>query len=123
MTQHRPDQVAHAYIDAINARDFERARRFLADERFSQRSPIGMFEDADAYVADVSRVGAILEGIERRRTFVNGDEVCLMVNYITRMDGRQVTPVVYWMRVDGDKICSIETFFDARGYDEMYPDD
>ena len=123
MTQQRPDQVAHAYLDAINARDFERARHFLADERFSQRSPLGTFEDADAYVADISRVGAILEGIERRRTFVDGNEVCLMVNYITRMDGRLVTPVVYWMRVDGDKICSIETFFDARGYDEMYPDD
>ena len=54
---------------------------------------------------------------------VDGNEVCLMVNYITRMDGRLVTPVVYWMRVDGGKICSIETFFDARGYDEMYPDD
>ena len=123
MTQHRPELVAHAYLDAINARDFDRARHFLADDRFYQRSPIGTFEDADAYVADISRVGAILEGIERRRTFVDGDEVCLMVNYITRMDGRQVTPVVYWMRVDGDKICSIETFFDARGYDEMYPDD
>ena len=123
MAQSTPDQVAHAYLDAITARDFDRARHFLADDRFYQRSPIGTFEDADAYVADISRVGAILEGIERRRTFVDGDEVCLMVNYITRMDGRQVTPVVYWMRVDGDKICSIETFFDARGYDEMYPDD
>lgn len=123
MGQPRPDQVAHAYLDAINARDFERARGFLADDRFRQRSPIGAFEDADAYVADISRIGAILEGIERRRTFVDGDEVCLVVNYITRMDGRQVTPVVYWMRVDSGKICSIETFFDARGYDEMYPDD
>lgn len=121
--QTRPDQVARAYLDAINARDFERARQYLADDRFSQRSPIGTFDNADAYVADMSRVGAILEGIECRRTFVDGDEVCLMVNFITRMDSRLVTPVVYWMRVDGGKICSIETFFDARGYDEMYPGD
>lgn len=123
MGQAGPDKVAHAYLDAISARDFERAREFLADDHFQQRSPIGAFDDADAYVADISRIGAILEGIERRRTFVDGNEVCLMVNYITRMDGRMVTPVVYWMRIDGGKIRSIESFFDARGYDEMYPDD
>ena len=122
MTQSRPDQVAHAYLDAIKARDFERARHYLADDRFSQRSPIGVFQDADAYVADMSRVGAILEGIEHRHTFVDGNDVCLVVNYVTRMDGRQVTPVVHWMHVDGDKIRSIETFFDARGYDDMYPE-
>lgn len=117
-----PKQIVQAYLDAIAERDFERARRLLADECFSQRSPIASYDSADAYVADITRVGAILERIERRRMFVDGEDVCVVVNYVTRMDRRQVTPVVHWMRVEQGRISSIESFFDARGYDEMYAD-
>lgn len=122
MIRPEPQQIVQSYLDAIVARDFDRARRLLADERFFQRSPIASYDSADAYVADITRVGAILEGIERRRMFVDGADVCVVVNYVTRMDRRQVTPVVHWMRVEQGKIFSIETFFDARGYDEMYAD-
>lgn len=122
MDQPEPKQIVQAYLDAIAERDFERARRLLADERFCQRSPIASFDSADAYVADITRVGAILERIERRRMFVDGDDVCVVVNYVTRMDRRQVTPVVHWMRVERGRIASIESFFDARGYDAMYAD-
>ena len=115
-----PSEVVNAYIDAIAARDFPRARAWLSDGRFSTRSPISAFESADAYVTDISRVGLILEGIERRRVFADGNDVCVILNYITRMDRRQVTPVVHWMRVEDGKIVSIETFFDARAYDAFF---
>lgn len=116
MEERTPRQIVDAYLDAIAACDFRRARAWLSDGRFSNRSPISRFYSADAYVADISRVGAILEGIERRKTFVDGNQVCVILNYITRMDRRQVTPVVHWMCVDEGRIASIETFFDAREY-------
>jgi predicted SnoaL-like aldol condensation-catalyzing enzyme len=115
-----PKEIVNAYIDAIAARDFQRARGLLANGRFSTRSPISAFESADAYVTDISRVGPILEGIERRRVFADGDEVCVILDYITRMDRRQVTPVVHWMRIEDGKIVFIESFFDARGYDAFF---
>ena len=116
----RADDVVNAYLDAIAARDFARVRELLADEGFSNRSPISTFDDADAFVADISRVGPILERIERRRQFVEGEQVCVIVNYVTHMDQRRVTPVVHWMRIAGGKIAAIETFFDARAYAEMF---
>jgi ketosteroid isomerase-like protein len=116
----RPDEIVNGYLDAIGARDFERARRFLADRGFSNRSPISTFDDADAFVADLSRVGAILERMERRRVFVDGNEVCVILDYVTHMHRRQVTPVVHWMRTVNGKIAAIETFFDARVYEELF---
>lgn len=115
-----PEQVVDAYLGAIAARDFDAARRCLSGRSFRHRSPISSFSDADAFIADISRIGPILEAIERRRTFVDGNEVCAIVDYVTRMDRRQVTPVVHWLTVVDGRIVAIETFFDARGYAKLF---
>lgn len=120
VSEPRADEVVHAWLDAIAARDFERARRFLSDDRFTHRSPISAGHDPDAFVADISRLGAILEGVERRRTFARANEVCVVINYITHMDKRRVTPAVHLASVEGGKITSLETFFDGRAYAEMF---
>ena len=116
----RPEDVVNSYFDAIAAGDFARVRACLADKGFSNRSPISEFDNADAFVADISRVSAILERLERRRMFIDGNEVCVIVNYVTHMNMRQVTPVVHWIRVANGKITYIETFFDARAYEELF---
>lgn len=116
----RPDDVVNSYLDGIAAGDFARVRSCLADSGFSNRSPISTFDNPDAFVADISRVGAILERIERRRIFVEGTDVCVILDYVTHMHKRQVTPVVHWFRVVNGKITSIETFFDARVYEELF---
>jgi hypothetical protein len=120
MKKTAPKEIVDAYLEAIAARDFALARAWLSDESFSTRSPLSAFESADAYIADVTRVGPILEGIERRKTFVDGNDVCVILDYITRMDQRQVSSVVHWMRVDDGKISYIETLFDARQYAAMF---
>lgn len=120
MSTPSPAEVVDAYLAAIAAGDFARARTWLSDSGFSTRSPIAAFNDADAYIADISRVGAILERISRRKTFVDGNEVCAIVDYVTHMEQRQVSPVVHLMRVERGKIVGIESFFDARAYAEMF---
>ena len=120
MTQIMPLEVVDAYFRALAARDFQRVRQLLADRGFTSHSPISEFSDADAYITDIARVGPILEAIERRKTFVDGADVCAIVAYVTRMDRRQVSSVVHWMRVDAGKIVSVETFFDARRYAAMF---
>lgn len=112
--------IVRAYLDAIAARDFQLVRSFLADDDFSTRSPISSFDNADAYVADISRIGPILENIVQRRIFVDGDDVCAILDYVTRMDRRQVSPVAHWFHIAHGKIVAIESFFDARGYAEMF---
>ena len=116
----RAVEVVTAYLDAIATGDFARARACLADKDFSNRSPISTFDDADAFIADISRVGAILERMQLRKVFVDRDEVCVILNYVTHMQQRQVTPVVHWLRIADGKIAAIETFFDARVYEDLF---
>lgn len=120
MNETTPHAAVRGFLDAVAERDFDRAREFLADAGFSYRSPLSDFDDATAFIADISRVGPILERIEVRRTFVDGDEVCTIINFYTRMDRLQVTPVVQWSRVADGHIVAMEVFFDARQYAGMF---
>jgi hypothetical protein len=120
MNELSPERVVDGYLDALESRDFDAARRFLADQGFSYRSAIARFNDADAFMADLWRVGPIMEGIERRRTFVDGEEVCTIMNFRTRMDRLQVTPVVQLARVVDGRILSLEAFFDASEYVKLF---
>src|SRR4051812_3321336 len=115
----KPQEIVADFFRAIAERDFEQVRLCLSDGGFVSRSPVSTFDNADAFINDIARVGPILEGVQTRKMFVDGNDVCAIVDYITRMDQRQVTPVVHLMRVEGDKIASVETFFDARAYAEM----
>lgn len=115
-----PRETVDAFFAAVAARDFQAVRACLSDKSFATRSPVSSFENPDVYVADISRIGPILEEIVRRKTFVDGSDVCAIADYITRMDRRQVSPVVHLMRVEEGRITFIETFFDASEYVAMF---
>ena len=120
MTEIRAEQVVHAYLDALAGRDFDRARTYLADSGFRYRGPVSAIDGADAYMQDISRVWPILEGIERRKTFISGNEVCDILNIKTRMSDLRITPLVHWATVESGKIITVEVFYDAREYAAMF---
>ena len=119
MTPQKPEDVVNAFLDAFEARDFERARSFLSDDDFSYRSPIESFNNADDYIVTVSRVGPILERIERCKTFIDGNDVCSILKIHTTMDTLNATPVVELITVVDGKITSMEAIFDATEYNKM----
>jgi hypothetical protein len=114
-----PEDVVNALFDAFEARDFERARGFLSDETFSYLSPIESFNNADAFIANISRVGPILERIERCKTFVNGNDVCSVLKIHTTMDKLNAAPVAQITTVLDGRIIAMEAIFDATEYNKM----
>lgn len=114
-----PADVVDAYFAALADRDFDRLRDCLTDGAFSHRSPIAAIDDADTFAAYMSRIGPVLEGLQRRRTFVDGDEVCAIVDYRIRLSELMLVPVVTWFKTGGGRIVAIETFFDATEYRRM----
>ena len=119
MSQQSSEDIITAFIDAIEARDFERAREYLSDTQFFYRSPVSRTDNADICISLVSRIGPILERIERRRTFVDGAEVCSILLYRTTMENLKEVPVVQLAAVTAGKITSLEVFFDASEYNKM----
>jgi hypothetical protein len=115
-----PQEVVDRYFRALAAGDFRAMRALLADAGFQYRSPLGHFDDADAFVQDISRVGQILEGLLRRRSFVAGDEVCSILDVRTRFDTLRITTVVQLARVVDRRIVQIESIFDASEYQDLF---
>lgn len=122
MTEQTPTAVFNAYLDAFGARDFERMRVTLSDENFHYRGPVSSHTDADVFVLDISRIGQILDGIDVRRIFVDGNEVCAILDFRIRINIVDITRVVLWARVENGKIVSLEAFFDATEYSQMFPE-
>ena len=114
MSESAAEKIVGAYLDALEGRDFERLRTFLSDTGFSYRSPVSN------YIVVISRVGPILEKIDRVRTFVDGDDVCSILRFRTTMETLKEVPVVQLTAVANGKIVAIEVFFDASEYNKMF---
>ena len=119
MTDQSPEDVVSALFDAFEARDFGRLRSFLSDADFSYLSPIEAFSNADDYVVSISRVGPILERIERCKTFVDGNDVCSILKIHTTMDTLNAATVAQLTTVVDGRITSMEAIFDATEYNKM----
>ncbi|HSS65002.1 MAG TPA: nuclear transport factor 2 family protein [Gammaproteobacteria bacterium] len=119
-TEASPLVVVNAFFDAIESGDFERAEERLSVEHFTYEGPIERFDNAGAFILSISRIGAILEGLKRRRMFVDGNEVCAILTYETTVEAIKTTRIAHWIRVEKGRITRIESFFDARGYAGMF---
>ena len=119
MSTARPEDVVNAMLDAFEARDFERARTYLSDTEFTYSSPIESMANADDFITSISRVGPILERIERVKTFVNGNDVCHVLRVRTTMDTLDATTTVQVSTVVDGKVTAIEAIFDATEYNRM----
>ncbi len=115
-----PMQVVQRYFDALASRDYTAARTCLAGEGFCYRSPIGNFDDADEFVADLWRLGSIMEGITICAAWASGPDVCHVFEVKTRWSELVVTRIAQWSRVEDGHIREIEAFFDAQRYAELF---
>jgi hypothetical protein len=120
MAESDAESIVSAYLDALEDRDFERLRTYLSDTGFSYHSPVSVTDSADDFIIIVSRVGPILESIERVRTFVDDNDVCSILKFRTTMEPLREVPVVQLTTVAAGKIVAMEVFFDASEYNKMF---
>ena len=118
-TAYDPRKIVDAYLEALNGRDYERARSLLADSGFEYVSPISRFNDADALIQYSLYSGGVVASMEKRKVFVDGDDVCHFLNLTTYMGDKRKTPVVHWAQVADGRIRRIEPLFDAHDYKKM----
>lgn len=111
-----PHAVVEAYFDALTAHDYERAGSLLATQGFRYESPIAKFSRVDDFREYIVGFGGILRGIERRRVFVDGEDVCHWLVFETQLSERVSTRAVQWTRVVDGRIAFIELLFDPYRY-------
>jgi hypothetical protein len=115
--------VVEGYLDAIAAFDYERARAFLADTGFSYVSPISTFSDADDFIAYLSLSSGIVQQMRRRKVFVDGDDVCHMLELVIQLSDKRTVPVAQWAQVANGRIRSMELLFDGHEYHRLFDRD
>jgi ketosteroid isomerase-like protein len=110
-------QVAEGFFDAWTGKDFERARGLLHDD-VSFAGPIDSFSDADSYLASLRRLSGIVTGAEKRKVFVDGDDVCVIYDLKTAPVPSSRT--CEWYRVRDGRIASVWVVFDARPFASLF---
>jgi ketosteroid isomerase-like protein len=110
-------QVAEGFFDAWTGKDFERARGLLHDD-VSFEGPIDSFSDAASYLASLRQLSGIVTGADKRKVFVDGDDVCVIYDLKTAPVPSSRT--CEWYRVRDGRIASVSVIFDARPFAPLF---
>jgi hypothetical protein len=112
-----PKEVVLAYVEATGAGDFTTARKLLNDN-LEFRGPFDTFHKADDLVHALEKLHAIVERIDVKKVFEDGNEVGVFCDLVTKPLGPSF--VAEWYQVKGGKIASIRIVFDARPFAAMF---
>ena len=107
--------VGERYFEAWTSGDFEGARSLVHDDLIF-RGPFETFERADDFFASLRRVGGtLLKRADKKRVFVDGDDVCIVYDFVA-VAPVGASPTVEWYRVRDGKIGEIQIVFDTRPF-------
>lgn len=112
----KPLDIVNAYLEAAIAFDYARARTYLADEGFQYVTPLNQFQSADQFIAYAELASPIVQRVESRKVFVNGDDVCHIFNVTSQISEKRSDVLVLWANVQDGKIKTLEMIFDAHEY-------
>lgn len=104
-----PESIARAYLAAVGDKDHDRVRALLAaDVTFD--GPVMSLHGPDEVIEALRRIGAIHVRNDVRRVFVDGDEICVIYDFVTDPPGS--LPTIEWLRIRGGLIASVKLYYD-----------
>jgi len=103
-------QVALEYIEACGRKDYDTVSRLLSPS-MTFVGPGNALTGAAPYLAVLRRLGPVWRGSDVKKVFVDGDEVCVIYDFVTDTPAGAV-PIVEWLRVEDGRIASVTLFFD-----------
>ncbi len=98
--------------------DWSGAREFLRDD-LTFVGPFETFHRADDYLNALKKLHHIVERVEPKKMFVDGDDVCLLYDLVTNTPAG-TSFVAEWHHIEKGKISQVHTVFDARPFAPMF---
>ena len=114
----KPADIVQGFMGAMGKGDFVAARKYL-DDQLSFQGPIESFQKADPYLESLKKLHHIIERVEMKKMFVDGDDVCLLYDMVTKTPAGTAF-IAEWHHVKDDKIAAIRVVFDARPFVAMF---
>jgi hypothetical protein len=104
-----PEAIALAYLDAVGKKELDRVHALLHDDvRFT--GPVMSLAGAAELMAAFRRIGVIHVRNDVQRVFSDGNEVCVIYDFVTDVAG--ALPTIEWLRIDGGRIRAINLYYD-----------
>lgn len=105
-----PREVAVAYIEACGRKDLEGVAALLAPEVHFV-GPGNQLTGADRYLAVLRRLGPVWESSDLKHVFVDGDDVCVIYDFVTNTAAGAV-PIAEWLEIRDGKVAAVRLIFD-----------
>jgi hypothetical protein len=118
MTNASTSEIVEIYRTALGMGDFSAARNLMYDDMVFE-GPIDTFDKADDYLAANKRLSSIIQRIDLKKIFVDGNDVCVLYNMVTNTPAGTAF-IAEWYQIKGGKIAYIRAVFDARPFAAMF---
>ena len=110
--------IVQRYQEAIARGDFAAARTFMRDD-MSFHGPLEAHHRPEPFLESLKLLQPIIERIEPRRTFADGDDVCILYDMVTNTPAGTAL-IAEWYQVKGGKIAEVRAVFDARPFAALF---
>lgn len=111
-------ETVESYQVALGIGDFAAARKLMQDDLTFQ-GPIDTFHQADDYLESLKKLASIIQRIDVKRVFAEGDDVCVLYEMVTNTPAGTAF-IAEWYQVNGGKIAALRVVFDARPFAAMF---
>jgi limonene-1,2-epoxide hydrolase len=118
MTNTSASEIVESYRTALGKGDFAAARTFVQDNMVFE-GPLDTFNKADDYLAANKKLASIIQRIDLKKVFVDGDDVCVLYEMVTNTPAGTAF-IAEWYQVKGGKIAYMRAVFDARPFAVMF---
>lgn len=107
-------EIVKSYRAALGAGDFAAARKLMRDDMTFQ-GPFDTFHTADEYLEAVKQLASIIQRIDLKKVFVDGEDVCVLYDMVTNTPAGTAF-IAEWYQVAGGQITALRAVFDARPF-------
>ena len=111
-------EVVQGFQKAMGAGDWAPARRYLSDD-LNFVGPFESFTKSDDYLAALQKLHHIVERVEPRKMFVDGEDVCMLYDMVTSTPAGTAF-ISEWYKVKGGKVASVRVVFDPRPFAPLF---
>ena len=118
MTNTSANEIVESYRAALGQGDFATARTLMQDDMTFQ-GPLDTFNTAGEYLESLKRLASIIQRIDLKKVFVDGDDVCVLYEMVTNTPAGTAF-IAEWYQVKGGKIAALRAVFAARPFAALF---
>src|SRR5437667_10909042 len=118
MTNASAREIVESYREALGKGDFASARNLMQDNMVFV-GPLDTFNKADDYLEANKKLSSIIQRVDLKKVFVDGNDVCVLYNMVTNTHAGTAF-IAEWYQVNDGKITYVRAVFDARPFAAMF---